>query len=349
MRLDNGALIFAPMDDNRVIREMPNSPIHDCLLARDMTRLAALCDSSLPKALFNSPNINGDPPLCYILSCTELEDWNTEEVIEAMEMLVDGAGANVNNCDGSGNTVLHLAAARGDARLLEKCLLWTKARPGKDSSDKIDLDMQNIDASKYKEGDWQVIDGDTRYLSKAEREEKASEPEFLNDTALNIAIKEEHNECAMRLLQAGASVNIPDVDGDTPLVCALENDLTDVAAACIAKGSKVDVESKNLACNRLLHHYASRGKVDVLRLLMDAAGDDTGRLLNEARGALNFTPLHMAARGGRLDACQLLVERGADIYAKDKNGDTPAQLAVANKKTSVADWLKSLCPPTPSS
>lgn len=341
MRLDHGALIFAPMDDNRVIRAMPKSPIHDCLLARDMTRLTALTQSALPKTLFNSPNLSGDPPLCYILSCTELEDWNTDEVIEAMELLVDGAGANVSNCDGSGNTVLHLAAARGDLQLLEKCLLWTQPREGKSADDIIDMDLQNLDASKYKEGDWQVIDGDTRYLSEEERAEKASDPEFLNDTALNIAIKEEHDECAMRLLQAGASVNLADVDGDTPLVCALDAELTDVAAACVAKGARVDVKSKNLACNRLLHHYASRGKVDVLRLLMDAPGFDAGALLNEARGTHNFTPLHCAARGGRLEACQLLVERGADLSTADKNGATPADLADANKKFAVAEWLRS--------
>ena len=344
MRLDNGALIFAPMDDDRVIRAMPKSPIHDCLLARDMTRLSVLTQSALPKALFNSPNLNGDPPLCYILSCTELEDWNTDEVIEAMECLVDDAGANVSNCDGSGNTVLHLAAARGDLRLLEKCLLWTKPREGKSAKDKIDLDLQNLDASKYKEGDWKVIDGDTRYLTKQGRAEKSSDPDFLNDTALNIAIKEEHEECAMRLLQAGASVNIADVDGDTPLVCALDVELDDVAAACVAKGARVDVVSKNLACNRLLHHYASRGKVGVLRLLMDAPSFDSSVLLNEGRGTQNFTPLHCAARGGRLQACQLLVERGANVTAVDKNGATPANLADANRKTDVAEWLRSICP-----
>lgn len=329
------------MDDDRVVRALPKSPIHDCLLNRDLTALSALCDSHLPPALFNSPNMDGHPPLCYILSCPELEDWNSDEVIEAMTLLVDKAGANVANCDGSGNTVLHLAAARGDMNILEKCLEWTKPRKGKGEGDRIDLDMQNLDASKYNDGDWSVVDGDTRYLSKEERDAKTSRPEFLNDTALNVAIKEEHEECAVRLLEEGASVNVADVDGDTPLVCSLENNFDDLAAAIISRGASVHVQSKNLACQRLLHHYASRGNTRVLQMLLDAPSFDAKSMLNENRGTLSFTPLHMAARGGRLSSCKLLVDRGADIAAVDKNGATPADLAAANKKTEVARWLQS--------
>ena len=305
-----------------------------------MTRLSVLVESPLPKALFNSPNINGDPPLCYILSCTELEDWNTGEVIEAMDLLVDIAGASVNTCDGTGNTVLHLAAARGDMQLLEKCLLWTKERKGKNPDDKIDIDMQNVDASKYSDGNWSKVESSSLQGKSNEKVQK-SEIEILNDTPLNVAIKEEHEECALRLLEAGANVHIPDACGDTALVCALENEMYDVAAACIAKGAKVNVESKSLACQRLMHHYASHGNMLVLRMVMDSPGFDVDELLNEPRGSHGFTPLHCAARGGKLEACQLLVERGASIYAVDCDGATPADLAELNKKTEVADWLKS--------
>ena len=35
----------------------------------------------------------------------------------------------------------------------------------------------------------------------------------------------------------------------------------------IAKGAETTVQSKNVACSSLLHHYASRGNVRALKLL----------------------------------------------------------------------------------
>ena len=47
----------------------------------------------------------------------------------------------------------------------------------------------------------------------------------LHSQALHLAIKEEHDEVAMLLINHNADVNIPDADGDTPLVSALDNQL----------------------------------------------------------------------------------------------------------------------------
>ena len=66
------------------------------------------------------------------------------------------------------------------------------------------------------------------------------------------AVKEECEESAIRLIECGADVNIPDHEGDTPLVSALDNDLLDVAQMLLGRGAAVDVASPNLACNSLL-------------------------------------------------------------------------------------------------
>ena len=47
----------------------------------------------------------------------------------------------------------------------------------------------------------------------------------------------------MLLIQAGANVNIPDSDGDTPLVSALDNQLWGVGELLVAKGAAVTVSS----------------------------------------------------------------------------------------------------------
>jgi uncharacterized protein len=56
-----------------------------------------------------------------------------------------------------------------------------------------------------------------------------------------VAIKEEHEEVALLLIESGADVNIPDSDGDTPLVSAMDNQLWDVAECLISKGANITV------------------------------------------------------------------------------------------------------------
>lgn len=46
-----------------------------------------------------------------------------------------------------------------------------------------------------------------------------------------------------------------------------------------------------------------------------------------ARGLDDDTPLHDAASNGHIALSRLLVERGADIHAKNKKGKTPLEVA----------------------
>lgn len=48
-----------------------------------------------------------------------------------------------------------------------------------------------------------------------------------------------------------------------------------------------------------------------------------------AKGLDNETPLHDAAVNGHLKLVKLLVEKGADIYAKNSKGKTPVDIAAA--------------------
>jgi len=58
--------------------------------------------------------------------------------------------------------------------------------------------------------------------------------------------------------------------------------------------------------------------------------------------SLNYTPLHWAARNGRLSVAKLLEERGADLRLKNGYGWTASELARSNGKLDVAEWLDSV-------
>ncbi|WP_068774996.1 ankyrin repeat domain-containing protein [Paenibacillus sp. FJAT-26967] len=56
------------------------------------------------------------------------------------------------------------------------------------------------------------------------------------------------------------------------------------------------------------------------------------------------TPLTVAARMGNLAMVKFLIERGADITLAEKDGERPYTIAVSNKDTVLADYLKLLEP-----
>lgn len=56
------------------------------------------------------------------------------------------------------------------------------------------------------------------------------------------------------------------------------------------------------------------------------------------------TPLTVAARMGNMAMVKFLIEHGADITLAEKDGDRPYTIAVSNKDTVMADYLKSLEP-----
>lgn len=56
------------------------------------------------------------------------------------------------------------------------------------------------------------------------------------------------------------------------------------------------------------------------------------------------TPLTVAARMGSMALVKFLIEHGADVTLAEKDGDRPYTIAVSNKDTVMADYLKSLEP-----
>lgn len=56
------------------------------------------------------------------------------------------------------------------------------------------------------------------------------------------------------------------------------------------------------------------------------------------------TPLTVATRIGNMAMVKFLIEHGADVTLAEKNGERPYTIAVSNKNTVLADYLKSLEP-----
>ena len=105
--------------------------------------------------------------------------------------------------------------------------------------------------------------------------------------------------------------------GESPLMAALYRGHHDIVDALVELGADIDVFAA-----------AATGRMPRTRRGARAAG--RGQLPTAYDG---WTPLHLAAFFGQLEAARLLLEAGADVHAVSRNGltNTPLHAATAGK------------------
>jgi ankyrin repeat protein len=192
-------------------------------------------------------------------------------------------------------------------------------------------------------------------------------------TPLQASINGGRRDIFDLLIQRGAGVNAKDKFGYTPLYMAIHNDDLYFLKILIANGA--DVNTKYRGGETLLKSAAKTGKTEAIKLLLDGGADinendngptalhamlnmrnsnynqyrlskDTAELLL-ARGAdvnlkdkFGWTPLHFAAESADVNIIELLLDKGAEVNAKDDEaGFTALHHAVRLGKRNVAELL----------
>ncbi|XP_010885345.1 ankyrin repeat and SOCS box protein 13-like isoform X3 [Esox lucius] len=122
-------------------------------------------------------------------------------------------------------------------------------------------------------------------------------------------------DCVRMLLEHGAKVN-PTLSSRTtsPLHEACMGGNADVVRIMIAKGASL--EAYDLYYGTPLHVACANQRTDCVKALLNA-----GAKVNYAR--LHKTALHHAAKVKCVDMIEMLVEFGANVFAKDKNNKKP--------------------------
>lgn len=87
-------------------------------------------------------------------------------------------------------------------------------------------------------------------------------------------------------------------------------------------------------CGASIHDAAAMADVRTVAAMLDRDPS-----LLEARNALGKTPLHMAVTSGSTEMVQLLLDRGANVNAKDNTGLTPLHIAAWWTATNRAQQL----------
>lgn len=93
----------------------------------------------------------------------------------------------------------------------------------------------------------------------------------------------------------------------------------------------------------LMRQAASDHDLKTLKYLLDQ-GVDINYNQPDMVYPYQATPLTVAARMGNMAMVKFLVEHGADVTLAEKNGERPYTIAISNKNTIMAEYLKSLEP-----
>jgi ankyrin repeat protein len=184
-------------------------------------------------------------------------------------------------------------------------------------------------------------------------------------TVLHLAADNDSLEVVSKLIERGASVNVEDRNGQTPLFCALSE--SEEIARLLLEKCEVDVHHRDKKGRTILHVAVEYAPALVDRILqMGAAIDAVSESGTPLEVALNVenskmfkylwdktpqadvlnmvknnarTPLHMAADQGDLQLVKLLLEKGLKINDVDKMGNTPLDAAAQNEHLPVLEVL----------
>ena len=240
-------------------------------------------------------------------SSTAIKDAVCDNHIEIVKLLLD-AGADVNLGDKIGG----LKTGNAEPVLIMACRTYDK---------KINIDMLKL-----------LLDAGADVNATGN----------CNDTALFDAVDDNRNIDAVRLLlENGADVNL---GRETPLISTLyegysknDKDKRAMVQLLLQYGADVhrcsDIGLHSPVMLAAVHHP------ECLPLLIEA-GADINYVCRGITDYYSYTALMWAAEDGVTESVKILLENGADIHAKNKNGRTALDLAMMGQHTEIVQLLQ---------
>jgi ankyrin repeat protein len=135
-------------------------------------------------------------------------------------------------------------------------------------------------------------------------------------------------EKVKQLLESGADVNVKDDEfGCTPLILASCNGHKEVVELLLDNGADVDARDKYGFC--------------MIPFTLEKDGKEALKELEKNVHINGWTALMYASQKGYAEIVKLLIEKGANVNAKDDRGFTALMLASQNGHKEIVELLKS--------
>lgn len=159
-----------------------------------------------------------------------------------------------------------------------------------------------------------------------------------NWTLLHKAINMQDYEVASILLECGAKIDIPDIDGRTPYYMALEKKFHPGIALLKKHGADAGIVTKfgsllhvAVSDEKLYYSNSKHFKWIIETLISDGVDVNT-------RDKQGRTSLHVSTTA---TGTTFLLQMKANINAKDNDGNSPLQYAIRDNRSEVVDILLS--------
>jgi ankyrin repeat protein len=123
-------------------------------------------------------------------------------------------------------------------------------------------------------------------------------------------------------------------DGFYPLGLAAFFGRAEVALYLLERGADVKLVARNPMQVTALHAAVATNQVAIVKALLERGADVN------ARQQQGWTPLHGAAGEGKLEIMDLLLARGAQLNAKNDEGKTPLAIALERGQSATAEALR---------
>jgi uncharacterized protein len=279
----------------------------DAAMRRDTSMVRKLLDEHVD---VNAPGPDGTPALHWLI---RVDDFETARRLIR-------AGADVTKPNRYGVTPMSLATANGNAQMIALLLEAGADANVTDQTGETALmtatKVGNVDAIRTLLDHGAIVDG--------------REPAF-QQTALMMAVRENHPAVVKLLIERGAQVNVQTRTGATPN-WVLPNSVPGFGHGIgIVRGGLPERGSRYLipgAMTPLL--YAARdGRIESAKLLLTAGAEI------EHTDANGITPLLMAITNNHIEMARYLIDRGANVKAVDWYGRTPLWAAIETRNMDV--------------
>jgi len=246
--------------------------------------------------------------------------------IENIKLLL-AAGADVNKSPKNGETAIIRAACNGQTETI-KLLLAKKAN----INDKTDENITPLMCAA-------MYDKAETINFLVANKANINQREEWGYTALMLAAKQGKANAVKALIEAGADLNIQDHDrgyegckGYTALMYAVEKEHNDIVKILIDAGANINIENKS-GRNALYCAYEKYNK-DAMKLLLAAGANPNTIYDSWHQQPLLFNTIY----DNQPDIAKLLIDAGADVNFKDKDGNRPLTLAI-NRNAIITEML----------
>ncbi len=150
------------------------------------------------------------------------------------------------------------------------------------------------------------------------------------------AVTDSDLEAISRFSTAGGDLNAVNSEGNTPLLCACDDDSEGVFRHLLELGANPNVMTSE--ARTAVNCAATKESTSWLRAALEHGGSPN-LLEAEIPGRPKRSPLLWAINDERFENVRLLIDAGANVSAVNEFGDTPLHYAVDRRRYDIAMYL----------